>query len=105
MYLLLKDEDMDRAKLGLYIGIMITIVPVILVAIIWGGFRYYNLAKLEANDIQGQATLMLPQVINPIDYVCWGWGVLASNYYYVSILLKLDLKSQSNLAKLERNTI
>ena len=38
MYLLLKDEDMDRAKLGLYIGIMITIVPVILVAIIWGGF-------------------------------------------------------------------
>ena len=35
MYLLLKDEDVDRAKLGLYVGIIISIVSGIALAILW----------------------------------------------------------------------
>jgi len=35
MYVLLKDEDVDRAKLGLYVGIIISIVSGVAVAILW----------------------------------------------------------------------
>jgi len=35
MYLVLKDEDIDRAKLGLYVGIAITICSGIVAVIIW----------------------------------------------------------------------
>jgi len=35
MYFILKDEDIDRAKLGLYVGIIISIVSGVALAILW----------------------------------------------------------------------